>query len=99
MRKLPRRVDVWDGQPLPRIWRMDIDAKKRGLTVLAERPRRAEDYPHNLWQGYVKDVWCGEWKGYGRDSDGKPLFRNLQTALRFAVACYRAGYRVKGGKR
>lgn len=95
---LPRRVDSYDGQPLPRLWIMDIDADRKKLPVLGIKARKRTQVTgttYDPWPNCRALVWCGQWKGYGRDAEGKPLFRNLQTALAFAVAAYKAGYRVK----
>lgn len=94
-----RPVDQWDGRPLLRFWHWDCNAARKGLKVLARRPRKHDTSGHKLWPEYKEDVWCGGYVGYGRDEFNQPLFRSLQNALRFAQAAHCAGYRVIGKKR
>jgi hypothetical protein len=82
-------IDQWDGKPLTRLW--TYPSMRPGQTPLKTKPARCIP---GMPEKYASLAWYGDYKGYGRDEIGQPLFRSLKNALRFARAAWNAGYRA-----
>ena len=96
---IPKLIDAWDGSPLRPFWKQN-DSVRPDEKVFLRKPRRRQSTErHDLFPNYTEDCWTGRWFGYGRDEGGRPLFRTMINAVKFATAAYKAGYRVEKGKR